>query len=247
MFEYIKRLKTQKLYAFINLLSYIIIAFILFCFSVLKLCDIHIFFSQYVFNGGIIFICCVCIFKCIYRIYFYYTNGKNAENYKSVKKKYMNKDGIKKENRYYRLFIIFFWSVFVIGCLVFRIYFNFYYGFYVSGVYFLFGLDILFFSRHCFLKFIGNLDKEKSKKISCCYTCPIRGWDMLMFSSPLLFAVNEVSVILAVMIICMVAFSAIVMIYWELIKFKFISNKKNCEECSRGCGKEYNNKRICLR
>jgi len=162
----------------------------------------------------------------------------------------MKSDWVKTEYRKYRQTAIIIWIFFIGICLVLRFCCKIYNGFYVAGVYFLFGLDILFFSRYCLFNFLYSLRKIKeikNKKLACCYTCPIRGWDMPMMTSPLLLLLSGEKSPILFIVICAVLFSIIVMISWERVKFKFIHRNKNCEKCGCKCGEEYNNTRICLR
>ena len=232
--------KQKKLRVLAQLILYVASSLVLFAFSILGFCD-------NVFKTAIILICCVCIFKCAYRMCFY-SKKKLPVSYPAVRENYMRSEGIKREYRFYRIIILCIWILFNIVCAVTRFRYRLHYGFFVSAIYMLAALDILFYMRFCVLNFLaGLIGAKKKKNLSCCYTCPVRGWDMLMITLPLLSVINEMPLYLAAVIMFTALFSLILLINWEMVKFKFICNKKDCAACGRSCGEEYGGKRNCLR
>ena len=232
--------KQKKLRVLAQLISYVVSSLVLFAFSILNFCD-------NIFKIAIILICCICMFKCAHRMHFY-SKKKLSVSYHAVRENYMRPEGIKREYRLYRLVILCIWILFSVVCAVTRFRCRYHYGFYVSAIYMLAALDILFYMRFCILNFFaGLISAKKRKNLSCCYTCPVRGWDMLMMTLPLLSVIDEMPLYLALVIIFTVLFSLILLINWEKVKFNFSYNKKNCAACNHGCGEEYNGKRVCIR
>ncbi|MBR1737968.1 MAG: hypothetical protein IJ736_13320 [Firmicutes bacterium] len=220
--------------------KYNVLLFLFYMFMTIMLCIVLIFdigdnSADYMIrNISCSVLCMISSIKSLSKIAGYYVKTKRSkENYKEIKEKYFSSKERKKDFMGYRTIIALYWLFFVICCVAANFVFYVDSISYLIGVYFLFALDIVFCTNYCFLNQLAYyLTKTK---IKCCYGCPVRGWDMLMLTSPVLFLYNDVHIFSKIWIIISVALSIIAMAYWEKIKFYFISIIITHEGCDRIC------------
>lgn len=207
------------------MIGYFICSILILIFYLLSI-DVIDFFTT--------FICIISIYKSVIRIKNYRTININKEsNY--------NKNIYKK----YRIRIGMFWFGFLVICFFAKKILKISSYYFLAGVFFLFSLDIFFYTSFCLLNKIANF--RTNSKLKCCYTCPVRGWDLLMLILPTVFISLEVNVTNKILIIIACFLSLICLIYWEMIKKYLVSDYANHKKCKNTCGEEYFGKRKCNR
>lgn len=157
----------------------------------------------------------------------------------------------KNEYKRYQLFVLSFWMGFMVLCVIGKCtVLNPWY--FLSGVFFLYALDIIFYSGLCFLNFIAC--KTIHSRIQCCHYCPVRGWDLLMLTFPIIFVWNQTVWFLKPFIAAALFASLLNLITWETHKYSILDiihiktkHPKACGKCRQTCGIEYKDGRRCYR
>ena len=177
-------------------------------------------------------ICVVGSVKAIRRLVAYKKHSaKNPVPQAELRTRYF--EGVRDKSHYikYRITILVFSLGFFTGCVLTRFLAGVPAAVYLSGVFFLFALDILFITRACFLNTLVNLLFRTP--LRCCSTCPIRGWDILLLMAPILLVIGEVMLFNVILVTISVALAVISLIYWEAVKFGVISAKRKCGSCEK--------------
>ncbi len=215
-------------------------------------------------NGLLFALCVLAVIKWVRRIHGYggILQKRRHQTRKDAKEHYFSSEPNAKSYFLYVRFILCIWLVFLCACMLVSRLFAPSPLLFLAGVFFLYALDMVFYSAFCFLNYLAN--RIYKTEIRCCYLCPVRGWDLLMLHLPLLFVWPAVSMFLKPVLLCVLVLSVLGFLFWEYGKFfvlplpnggtelsaqKLQSGQGNtpCKNCKRSCGEEYNGRRSCMR
>ena len=176
----------------------------------------------------------IIILKSIVRIYSYKKTSKTVNFGYSEK---FSNPAIKENFVKYRLCAILIWLTFLAVCCFFKFVLHFSDHWYIFGSYLLLIADVVFYSKFCLLNKIINYFAKTN--ISCCFMCPIRGWDIAMFVSPGIFFIGQACYICKIFTAIAFVLGVTVLMLWEKYKFRFLCDIPNHKLCQRKCGAEY--------
>ena len=182
----------------------------------------------------ILLFCFIITSKSIVRICGYIKSAKIVDNNYL---RFLKNTNTKKDFNNYRKCALIIWIIFLSVCSVFKFGLHFSPYWYIAGAYLLLIADVIFYSRYCLLNSIINCFAKTN--ISCCFMCPIRGWDMAILVSPAIFFTSGSHSVCKIFIAISIILSAVVLRLWEKYKFRFINNSPNHKLCRRRCGAEY--------
>lgn len=129
--------------------------------------------------------------------------------------------------RGFRISISFWWIAFIVLCGVVKYIWTVNYNYFFSLSFLLLATDLIFVNYACLLKIFSD---PKGKVVTCCCGCPVRGWDLLMINTPLLFAYNtdvplENIFTGIAMILAISSFFA-----WEKYKYILVEVRTRCKK-----------------
>lgn len=149
--------------------------------------------------------------------------------YKASKKDYLEtpKQEFRNKFRWFRIQVSLWWIAFTIICGVVKFVWNIHYNYYFGLSFLLLATDLLFVNETCLLQIFSD---PKAKVVKCCCGCPVRGWDLLMINTPLLFAFNPDRIFENICTICVLILAVISFICWEQSKYILVENKEKCQK-----------------
>lgn len=131
--------------------------------------------------------------------------------------------------RWFRLQVSLWWIAFTIICGIVKYIWNTDYNYYFGLSFLLLAVDLIFVNYTCLLQIFSD---PKAKVVKCCCGCPVRGWDLLMINTPLLFAGNTDVPSENIFTIIAIILAVISFMYWEKNKYTLVEIR---EKCARSC------------
>lgn len=173
--------------------------------------------NKYLFIFCLVILYCILFYKAVHIILLYI---KTSNIYKSIPKKIFDKS-----YRFFRIRVALFWLAFIGLCSLGKFIFHIGYQYFYCLTFFFLFVDKFFVNKICLLqKFCDPTEKI----VLCCCGCPCRGWDLMLIHTPLLFALNQYSLIQNVFIIVNSILAVISLIYWEIHKYHLIEVRPKC-------------------
>ncbi len=212
-------------------------------------------------NVLLVLFCMVALVKLVRRIRNYgnILQKRRLKTRKEARLQYFSSVSSQKNHVLYVRVILCFWLVFLLGCFTANRVLEVPPFVFLAGIFFLYALDIVFYSAFCLLNYMAN--RLFRTEISCCYLCPVRGWDLLMLNLPLLFIWPHALPAVKPLLVFVLVLSVLGFFLWEYGKFFVLpatdalplktprASQQNtpCAHCKRSCGEEYNGRRSCMR
>lgn len=207
-----------------------------FCFVGYLLLSAFLFFGSFWYdlmdfiNFFVVFFCFLSIFQSFVRMKLYRKilllfRGKSR---KEAKENFFACLERKKQYSIYLLSVLSIWGIFLFFCYVGKQFLILFPGFCLAGLFFLKALDIFFFSRYCLLNHIVNFFFQTD--FDRCAFCPVKGWDLLILVSPVLFLLDYTTEFSRVFLFVSVGCALVCLLVWEWIKFFLLQNVRNVTE-----------------
>lgn len=195
-------------------------------------------FSNAMFiNNKFLLISCLVIMYCI--LFF-----KGIHILKQYKKTRNTNQSIPKKifDTSYRIFrsrVALFWLAFIVLCYLGKFVFQISHQYFYCLTFFFLFLDKFFVNVVCLLQ---KFSDPTGKIVLCCCGCPCRGWDMMLIHTPLLFALNQDSLIQNLMIIISSILAVLSLIQWEIHKYHLVEIRPKCSySCDLKLCREHQN------
>lgn len=189
-------------------------------FSILTIMNIIYFKVECLFVIMRVILYCILCYKGV-KILHRYGMASKKNNPVAVKKEF------RVQYRWFRTQVALWWIAFIVICGMVKHIWKLDYNYFFFLSFFLLALDLIFVNVVCLLKVFSD---PKAKVVKCCCGCPVRGWDLLMINTPLLFAYNtdiraENLLTVLVMILAIASF-----IRWEQSKYYLVEIRNKCKK-----------------
>lgn len=172
----------------------------------------------------------VCCRVVLYMILFYKGIVIWYRYYKTASKGYVEieKKAFRKKYRGFRTKVSLWWIAFAVICGVAKHIWMLSCNFYFALAFCLLAVDLIFVKTICLLQLFSD---PKAKVVKCCCGCPLRGWDLLMINTPLIFAFRLDNLFEDILTVIAIFLGVVSFIYWEKYKYILVEDRSKCQSC----------------